>query len=577
MFINKIKIKNIKGKKEWEHSFDGLCSNKVNLFVAYNGYGKTTLTTAFASAAHGKIDLNKKDYYNDDQSNEPSLELEYSHEGETKTVITDTSRGEVSNSFTIFSISSPIYAKSTSRNMGNFSSRSAELYIQNIEVCKIPNKCELSYSFNNFSKRFNRNAPNLKKFISSCTGLELIMSSKEEFNKCVKQKSIQDILKNISLDNIASKARELQNHPIASKLMEKLASEYNLNYNEGVQYFFQIIEIIKENKFKNIQKTLAWLKYKKLESMINRRLKEFNTTGHTLSSKKHGNKLIVSFGRADKMSNGERDVLSFVISLLAFETSINKKPSILLIDEVFDYLDGTNLLAAHYYLSQMIANIKKKNKNVFPIIMTHLDPVVFSNYCFKGMAVHYLTNKSNIDLNDRIVKLLVLRGILKESNDNDANNLEKYLLHYYPQKWTIPDSIIKRLPTNFWQDSHSFKSYLYTEIKDKYLRNIDYNALAVIIGLRIKVEENTVKLLPEDKREEYYQKYGSKNKLLFADDCNIDVPELFYLLQPLYNDSAHLRNSGKGHEKENRNKIESAYLKLSSQIVKEMISEVFRE
>ena len=51
MFISRIKIQNIKGKKSWENVFDGLYSNKVNLFVAPNGFGKSTLTTAFIAAA----------------------------------------------------------------------------------------------------------------------------------------------------------------------------------------------------------------------------------------------------------------------------------------------------------------------------------------------------------------------------------------------------------------------------------------------------------------------------------------------------------------------------------------------
>lgn len=105
---------------------------------------------------------------------------------------------------------------------------------------------------------------------------------------------------------------------------------------------------------------------------------------------------------------------------------------------------------------------------------------------------------------------------------------------------------------------------------------MDYNSLAVIIGLRIKIEEKTVELLPENKREDYYSKFGSKNKLSFADECNADLPEIFYLLQPLYNDPAHLRSRGHGYEKENKNKIESAYLKLSSQIIKRMIAEIFK-
>ena len=95
----------------------------------------------------------------------------------------------------------------------------------------------------------------------------------------------------------------------------------------------------------------------------------------------------------------------------------------------------------------------------------------------------------------------------------------------------------------------------------------------MIIGLRIKVEERTWSLLPENKKEDYYSQFGSQKKLTFADDCGCDLPEVFYLLQPLYNDSLHLRS--RAPERETRNKIESAYLKISSKVINTMIREIF--
>ena len=77
IFISKIKIQNIKGKATWENTFDGLCSNKVNLFVAPNGFGKSTLTAAFTAASHGRMRLDNDDYYNQDACNIPKLEITY--------------------------------------------------------------------------------------------------------------------------------------------------------------------------------------------------------------------------------------------------------------------------------------------------------------------------------------------------------------------------------------------------------------------------------------------------------------------------------------------------------------------
>ena len=153
--------------------------------------------------------------------------------------------------------------------------------------------------------------------------------------------------------------------------------------------------------------------------------------------------------------------------------------------------------------------------------------------------------------------------------------MQKYLLHFYPTNWTIPTQILSQLPSDFWTDSQSFVRFLYSEISNKYLNNQDYNAFAVILGLRIKIEEKTVALIPENVRDEYYTKHGSKEKLAFADMHSNQIPEIFYLLQPLYNEALHMR-SGQSVERENKNRIESAYLKLSSHIVKEMIKTVFQ-
>lgn len=532
------------------------------------------MTTAFNSVSHGKIKLNRNDYYQGDENNSPSLEVEYTSDGETKTAITDSTRGDISRAFNIFTINNPVYAKPTGRTMGGHTTHTAELYIADMEVCTIPDKVVVDYKFNDIKRKFGRSTPNLSSFFSSETGLDMLICYKQELKKCVSQVGIQNLLSDVTSENALDSIETLYNKSTLSKLIDVISESNNLNKEDSVKYLIQIVEIVKQTGIETIQSALDWVRYKNRKERVDERLTEFNTTGLTLRSSKRKNKLVISFGRADRMSNGERDVLYFVASLVVFESSLGKKPGILIMDEVFDYLDGANLLAAQYYLSNMIKKVKDEDKIVFPIIMTHLDPAVFANYCFKGMVVHYLTSKSIIDLNDKVVKLLLLRGILKDTNDSDVNDLEKFLLHFNHQNWSIPESIITQLPDDFWQDSESFRLYLYSEV-NKYLNDMDYNALAVIIGLRIKVEEKTVSALPADKIEEYYLKYGSVKKLTFADECGVNLPELFYLLQPLYNDSAHLRSNGRGSERENKNKIESAYLKISSKVIKTMIKEVF--
>lgn len=505
------------------------------------------------------------DFYQNDERNIPSLEIEYTDSEGTHTVISNNVEGEISRQFTIHVIKSPLYAKSTGRSMGNYATHTAELSIRDIEICDVTIKAEVAYKYADFKRKFGKDTPNLKDFLSLEEGLQFIVEHKASLNKCMSQRRIRALLYNDASINEVKENRVIG--PIITDLMER----FGITDEVSAKYVVQIVEIIEEQGINSIQKALKWVCYKQIKNNVDKRLKEFDTTKLSLHTTQKSGKLMLSFGRAGRMSNGERDLLSFIASLIVFESSLGRKPGILIIDEVFDYLDGANLLAVQYYLSQMIKEMKNKGKQIFPIIMTHLDPAVFGNYSLKGMAVHYLTNKSKIDLDDNIVKMLQLRSTLQ---DTDKADFEKYLLHYHPDNWEIPNEIKGQLPENFFPDSRSLREWLYKEVEEKYLGRQDYNALAVIIALRMKVEEKTVAMLPEENRCDYYNQHGSKNKLLHAESLGVDLPELFYLLQPLYKDPAHLRN---GQEKENRNKIESAYLKVSSEVVRQMISKVFCE
>lgn len=74
--IKRIKVDNIKGKSSFEIPFADLTANQPNIIVAPNGYGKSTITTAFKSAMHGKMKLDIRDIYQQNADNHPCLEIE---------------------------------------------------------------------------------------------------------------------------------------------------------------------------------------------------------------------------------------------------------------------------------------------------------------------------------------------------------------------------------------------------------------------------------------------------------------------------------------------------------------------
>ena len=158
---------------------------------------------------------------------------------------------------------------------------------------------------------------------------------------------------------------------------------------------------------KAVKKAYDYQEYKSNRQEIDKYLELFNTTGRSIKSSVKNNSLVISFTNPKTISNGERDILSFIGHLIKFRVSFKKDIGILLIDEVFDYLDGSNLLGVQYLLSLFIDECKKSKKVLFPIILTHLDPIIFKYLLLKNMKVHYyMPHPIPVDENSFLAQLI---------------------------------------------------------------------------------------------------------------------------------------------------------------------------
>lgn len=124
--LKRIKIENVKGKDVFEAAFTDLYANQPSIIVAPNGYGKSTIATAFKAASSGRMKLDLKDIYQQDESKHPKLEIELCGENAGVYISTDT-EGEISRHVYIYTINSPLYAKSTTRGFAMIVEREAEI------------------------------------------------------------------------------------------------------------------------------------------------------------------------------------------------------------------------------------------------------------------------------------------------------------------------------------------------------------------------------------------------------------------------------------------------------------------
>jgi hypothetical protein len=274
--------------------------------------------------------------------------------------------------------------------------------------------------------------------------------------------------------------------------------------------------------------------------------------------------LIVEWPKAHEISNGQRDVLSFITLLMKAKRNFRNRNCILIIDEIFDYLDDANLISFQYFVTKMIEEMKLIGKNFFPILMTHLDPLFFNHFCFNRhkIKVVYLKNVP-YHSNPNLINL-----IRKREDLSIKNEVDKYFFHFEPNSIDISTAFENLSLPSTWGHSNRFHRFISDEIT-KYLNDqTDYDPLAICFGVRVKIEELIYRLIMDPvKKASFLSEHGTKKKLEYCETIGISIPEEYYLLGIIYNDRLHWRD---GIEN-----VKPVAIKLENLTIKNLIREIF--
>lgn len=312
-------------------------------------------------------------------------------------------------------------------------------------------------------------------------------------------------------------------------------------------YFFQLLFLYEHNKVAYNQ-AIKRAKFENEWGQFNQELKLLDTTGRNIAAQEIGNKVVVEYPLADSISNGQRDLLSFYCRLKQFERSINAHKSYLLvIDEIFDYLDDANYIAAQYFLSKFMQECKA---NIFIILFTHLDPAHFRSAVFsrKVLNVLYLCEFS-AKASPQMTSFLAFRQKLDRANVADNvlyNNISAYFLHYNPTVKDIEKDLSARkkqnLPTS-WGMGYPFFQALIDEVNKYVSGDTTYDPYAVATALRIRIEKVVYGLLSPNNQKEFLtgeECKTTKQKLNYAEEQGVSVIEIYYMAIPIANDADHL-------------------------------------
>jgi hypothetical protein len=580
--IKNIEITNVKGIGHHVFNLD-LVPNKPNILVAPNGFGKSSFSIGFDSLKRNKIELDDKNYHLNRDTNRPILSIVIEDNSGIRTLTANDTQNAIDGEFDVFVINSQLMAKAIKLNFGGKTIAKPSLEIAPIVLIPtIPPKTFFNYNSSEMKTLFGVNGkilPNINN-VFTCAPLLWDIASQIDLNKFTQvkiSKSLVAIKADINAQTGTSdsiklyisthKLAEMQAIPELNHLATILR-RFNSIQNDTDSFLaaFQIIQVF-QLMAADFKKAVNYTCYLDDKAFYEKTIADYNTTRHTIRPKedKKRNCLIVEWPKAHEISNGQRDVLSFITMLMKAKRNFRKQNCILIIDEIFDYLDDANLISFQYFVTNMIEEMKEKGKNFFPILMTHLDPMYFNHFCFNKhkIKVVYLKDVA-IHSNPNILSLI------RKREDSSIQTLtDKHFFHYNPNPINICAQFSALGLPQTWGDSQRFHQIIEGEI-EKYLNDqTDFDPLAICFGVRVKIESILyAKITDPLKKQKFIDEHGTRKKLDYCEEIGVEVPEVFYLLGIIYNDNLHIKHG----QDFNR----PVAIKLENLTIKKMIRDIFR-
>lgn len=572
--IDKIAITNVKGIESSVFDIQ-LIPNKPTLVVAPNGFGKSSIAAAFGCLRSKKMDLDKDECHKGDEGRHPSLKISYTMQGGDKIEKeANHTKNELAATFGVHVINSQLVSKAKKLKIAGANIVTSAIEVTPIVLIKnIPPKEKFSYSFAAVKVGFGKNGkvlPNISNLLADNRIMAKIWNQ-VDFTKQdqagVKKaiKALQDEINagTGNTDKILADVKDETTQAVlaidfVSGILAALA-ESGLNDFSQIEAILVALQIgdIHANDKAAFKKAAERANYAFEKAAYIEDFSALKGTWRNIQPKETADGLVIAFPKANQISNGERDIICFVAQLKKAKLQLKKKKAIILvIDEIFDYLDDANLVACQYYLTQMIAELKSEGRQIFPLIMTHLNPGFFRNFTFSDQKVCYL---NKIAVSNKAVENI----ISKRDDPAISDAISKHFLHFHSEDVDLSNEFqALGLPADLAKASQ-FSVHCASQMQ-RYVEGKGFDPLAVCSGVRRKVEQLTFDSLAEESREEFLSVHKTVNKLQFAEAAGTTVPEVYYLLAVIYNDAMHIRP--------NQDNFSGLGTKLANLTIKHMIS-----
>src|SRR5574343_553133 len=132
MTLQRIEIRNVKGIGLKNFTLN-IIPNKPSILVAPNGFGKSSLSTAFLSLNNNRILLAEEDFHLNNAANLPRIEIDFvENAGVAHNLFADNANNTIKDYFDYFVINNQVHAKATRQSYNGFTQVRASMDIHPI-------------------------------------------------------------------------------------------------------------------------------------------------------------------------------------------------------------------------------------------------------------------------------------------------------------------------------------------------------------------------------------------------------------------------------------------------------------
>ena len=578
MNITSITIKNVRGLHDVTIQLN-MIPNKPSLLIAPNGTGKSSFAFAFQWLNQQRLKLNEDDAYQGNPANKAELIIRTDEDGVNE-YIANESKNDISKKFGIFVINNGLKASNPGVHAGVQMGRS-KIVVPDIELLGAqPENRQVTDDFE--TTYFSKGVP---------TGLFPVINTQLQSNPFIAQidtaslkcgkRYMEKLVKFISNVYELEGTNDKKHASIKENDLTWLHQIPAINYaytlfdktNTGDSEVKNILRAVRlvtlcYRKEDDLKKRIRYARHKRDEESVKALFSTLKKTWRDIKPQKTNGKVLLKIGDAQRISNGERDILILLGMLQKAQTTFTKPDNILIIDEVFDYLDDANLVAAQHYVNLFIRQLKSSGRNIYPIILSHINPSYYRTFAFQEMKVYYLQPLRCPYASDNMVRLLRKRDELEDTDKEGYKKISRYMLHYHTDYRENLSTIIGFDQPN-WGDIPTFKTYCIQHLNN-YLRNSNYDALAVCVALREMIEKYCYDKIADAAKKNHFlnEVNGTEKKLDYAAEVGVLCPETFSLLGLIYNDPLH------PNSKHNIDLRQTLYSRLENNTIRGMIEEI---